>query len=282
MNKEEEKVRAFYDTYGWVRKAAASGEDTLFRDFSPAYYPYHARVNARTIECFADLNGRLLIAGGGDLPETHIAIANKFPEVTCLDISRVAIDIARDKLGNRGEFVLGSILDIPKPEDHFDAVYCAHVIYHIDKDQQARAIRELIRVTRPGGRIVTIYSNPDSLPDRFARFKGKLPLLWKLKRRNQNYKPDAQSPPPLYFFSHPLSWWAQFADQCDIKIRPWDVMGNAQEEVILINDTIASLGYRFFSWFESHYPDKAARWWSYPLLVLTKKPAEADAAPERA
>jgi SAM-dependent methyltransferase len=272
VNKEEEKVRDFYDSYGWVTKAAASGEDTLFRDFSPAYYPYHDRVNVRTLGCFADLNGRLLIAGGGDLPETHVMIAHKFPEITCLDISRVAIEIARGKLENRGEFVLGSILDIPRPAGHFDAVYCAHVIYHIDRDQPAKAVRELIRVTRPGGRIVIIYSNPDSLPDRLARFKGRLPYIWRLKRRNPTFKPEAQSPPPLYFFSHPLNWWAQFADQCDIEIRPWDVMGNAQEEAILVNDAIASFGYRFFSWFEINYPDKAARWWSYPLLVLTKSP----------
>lgn len=271
MNKEEEKVRAFYDSYGWVRKATASGEDALFRGFSPAYYPYHERVSARTIACFADLNGRLLIAGGGDLPETHLTIASRFSEITCLDISRVAIEIAREKLQDRGEFVLGSILDIPKPADHFDAVYCAHVIYHIDRDHQAKAIRELIRVTRPGGRIVVIYSNPDSLPDRIAKFKGRLPLLWKLKRRNLKSNPDAEGRPPLYFFSHHLNWWTQFADQCRVEIKPWDVMGNAQEEAILINDTIASCGYRLSSWFESNYPHKAARWWAYPLFILTKR-----------
>ena len=274
MNKEEKNVRDFYDNYGWVKKAGVSGEDTLFRDFSPPYYPYHDGVNARTMECFADLNGRLLVAGGGDLPETHITIANKFSETTCLDISKVAIDIARSKLENRGEFILGSILDIPKPEDHFDAVYCAHVIYHIDRDHQDKAIRELIRVTKPGGRIVVIYINQASLPSRIARFKAKLPLLCKLKRKQPYSRPDAKSRPPLYFFAHPLSWWAQFDDKCDVEIKPWDVMGNGQEEAILINDMIASLGYRICSWFENKYPDKAARWWSYPLVILTKKPHE--------
>jgi hypothetical protein len=36
-------------------------------------------------------------------------------------------------------------------------------------------------------------------------------------------------------------------------------MGNDQEEVVLINDMIASLGYRMCSWFENKYPDRAAR-----------------------
>jgi ubiquinone/menaquinone biosynthesis C-methylase UbiE len=64
-----------------------------------------------------------------------------------------------------------------EPEDHFDAAYCAHVIYHIDSDHQDKAIRELIRVTKPGGRIVVIYSNQDSLPSRIARFFRQTSLL---------------------------------------------------------------------------------------------------------
>jgi len=277
MNKEEKTVRDFYDNYGWVKKGGRSGEDALFRDFSSPYYPYHGGVNARTIECFADLNGRLLLAGGGDLPETHVTIANKFPETTCLDISKVAIDIARSKLENRGEFVVGSILDVPKPEDYFDAVYCAHVIYHIEKDHQEKAIRELIRVTKPSGRIVIIYSNPDSLPRWIVKFKGKLrklPLLRRLKRKKPYSRPNAESRPPLYFFAHPLSWWAQFDDECDVEIKPWDVMGNNEEKDILINDMIASLGYWLCSWFENKYPDRAARLWSYPLVILKKKTHE--------
>jgi SAM-dependent methyltransferase len=270
VNEEEEKVRYFYDHYGWIVQAGRSGTDALFRHFSPAYYPYHERVNARTMDCFAGLSGRLLMAGGGDLPETHVAIARKFAETTCIDISRLAIDIARDKLDNRGEFILGSILDIPKPTDHFDAAYCAHVIYHIDGQQQERAIRELIRVTRPGGRVVVIYINDDSLPSRILRLKGRLPLVWKLRRKKPLARPDFSDLPPLYFFAHPLSWWSRFSDVCDVQIKPWDLMGNGEEEALLVNDALASLGYRVCAWIEDHYPHRAARWWTYPLVVLTK------------
>jgi SAM-dependent methyltransferase len=213
------------------------------------------------------------MAGGGDLPESHVTIANKFSETTCLDISKIAIDIARGKLENTGEFILGSILDIPKPQDHFDATYCAHVIYHIERDHQAKAIRELIRVTKPGGRIVVIYNNGQSLPSWIVKLKNKLPLLRKLQRKKPyNRSSNTEGgPPPLYFFVHPLSWWAQFGDECGVEIKPWDVMSNWQEKNILINDMIASLGYRICSWFENRYPNNAARWWSYQLVVLTKK-----------
>jgi SAM-dependent methyltransferase len=273
VNTEEDKVREFYDRYGWSRDAAgAFGEDRLFRDFSPPYYRYHESVNARTLACFSGLDGRLLMAGGGDLPETHVAIAEQFAHTTCLDISRVAIEIARDKLAGRGEFVVGSILEIPAPDDDFDAVYCAHVIFHIDRDLQATAVRELIRVTKPGGRIVVIYSNRDSLPARMVAAKNRMPVLWRLTRKMPPARPGAENRPPLYFFAHPLTWWGRFLDVCDLEMRPWDVMGNTQEQALFINDRVARVGYRVCSWFENTYPGAAARWWSYPLIVLTKRP----------
>jgi SAM-dependent methyltransferase len=242
MSHEEDKVRDFYDRYGWRVQAGVSGEDVLFRDFSAAYYPYHERVNARTLECFAGLQGRLLVAGGGDMPETHVALARSFAHTTCLDISMLAIEIARRKLEDRAEFLIGSILDIPKPADHYDAVYCAHVIYHVAREQQAHAVRELIRVTRPGGRIVVIYVNLDSLPSRITRLKNQVPLLWKLKRKPPRRSgSDAAERPQLHFSAHPLNWWQQFADACDVELRPWDVMGNVQERELLVTDRMASL-----------------------------------------
>jgi SAM-dependent methyltransferase len=270
MNPIEEKVREFYDQYGWVSHAGVSGEDALFRDFSAPYYPYHARVDARTLSCFAGLEGSLLIAGSGDLPAMHLAIARRFSDTTCLDLSKVAIEIARRKLEGRGQFILGSILDIPLAADHFDAVYCAHVIYHIDKDRQHDAIRELIRVTRPGGRVIVIYGNPRSLPSRIVTVKGRLPFFWKLRRHRSHPRPAVAERPPLYYFAHPLYWWRQFSDQCDVQMKPWDVMANTQEEAILLNDTVAALGYRLCSWLESSCPGAAARWWQYVLVMLTK------------
>jgi SAM-dependent methyltransferase len=202
MNKEEENVRDFYNNYGWVKKGGVSGEAALFRDSCPAYYPYHDRVNTPTMECFANQEGRLLLAGGGDLPETHVAIANKFSDTTCLDISKVAIDIARQELAGRGQFVVGSILDIPKPNNYFDAVYYPHVL-SIGREHQAKAVRELIRVTNPGRRIEVIYVNPDALPNRLNTLKRSVPMLWRLRRQKPR-STDSAGGPPLYFFAYPF------------------------------------------------------------------------------
>ena len=112
MMEVEKIVRDFYDNFGWTVNDGQSGEDMLFRQFSSPYYRYHVSTTERTVSCFSKLHGKLLIAGGGDLPESHIRIANNFSDVYCLDISQKALDIAKSKMEHKSEYVLGSILDI--------------------------------------------------------------------------------------------------------------------------------------------------------------------------
>lgn len=267
MSDVEKVVRDFYDNFGWKKFDEKSGEDSLFRRFSRPYYGYHHLVNRRTLKCFSGVTGRLLIAGGGDLPETHTQIAQQFSSVCCLDISKRSLDISKQKLGDKADYVLGSILDIPKPAEYFDAIYCAHVIYHIDKKLQANAIKELLRVIRPGGKVVIIYRNPDSIAASLVQKLFKISLLWRL----QNCMPSTEiHVPPIYFYAYPLEWWDQFRDTCDVDTLPWDVMSADQEKRLLINGTRAWCVYRLCAWYEKHFPKHAVKYWSYPIVVLSK------------
>jgi len=147
----EKTVRDFYDNFGWQKSEDKLGEEVLVRRFSSHFYAYQDLVDRRTTNCFSGITGRLLIAGGGDLPGAHTKIAGRFSSICCLDISRKALDISKEILGGKEEYVLASILDIPKPANFFDAAFCARVIYHIDKRLQSKAVRELVRVIRPSG-----------------------------------------------------------------------------------------------------------------------------------
>jgi SAM-dependent methyltransferase len=273
MSEVEEKVRAFYDTYGWVKKENGEVGEVRFRQFSNAYLPYHEGVNQRTLACFSGRTGKLLIGGGGDLPETHTLIASQFAAVTCLDISQRALDIAKTKLADNAEYIRGSLLEIPKPANHFDAAYCAHVIYHIDRDLQERAVDELIRVTRPNGRIVIVYSNPHSLFDRVIARKHKTPVLWKLRRPPNAAEASvaAENTPAFYSAAHPLQWWKRFESKCQVTLLPWDAMSCTHDQELLWNESMAAVVYRLCRWFERKHPARAAAWWDYPLVVLDKR-----------
>jgi len=272
MSEVEEKVRAFYDTYGWVKHEDGRVGEDQFREFSGAYLPYHDAVERRLLACFSERTGNLLIGGGGDLPPTHTAIASQFSAVTCLDIAQRALEIAKAKLENSAECILGSLLDIPKPSDYFDAAFCAHVIYHIDRDLQERAVDELVRVTKPGGRIVIIYSNPVSFIDRLVAKKHKVPLLWKVRRplTSSGQVVGSEKPPPFYSAAHPLQWWKRFEAKCRVTFIPGDVMSSSEDQELLLNETMAAVVYRMCAWFERKHPARAAQWWGYPIIILDK------------
>jgi SAM-dependent methyltransferase len=141
---------------------------------------------------------------------------------------------------------------------HFDAALAAHVIYHIHADEQEAAVRRMISLIRPGGRIVFIYSNPNSpsaLPGEIIRtLRGKP-------------KSSSKAPWPLYFHAHPLRWWHRFADRCEISLLPWAPLGTRASK-LLSNNTIAGLFFSAAKLMEDHAPGLAARLWHNPIIVL--------------
>lgn len=94
----EESVRQFYDNYGWIGTEGKTGEDVEFRKFRPSYYSYHQHVEKRVEHLFDGLDGDLLIAGCGDVPDSHVTIAEKFTSVCCVDISHQALQLASKRL----------------------------------------------------------------------------------------------------------------------------------------------------------------------------------------
>jgi len=270
----ETRVRNFYENFGWKDNDGVKGEDLSFRMFRPAYYPYHETVEARTMEAFEPFEGDILIVGCGDMPANHVEIATRFDRTTCLDISQRALDISREQLPEASEMVLGSILNSDFEDDSFDSIFCAHVLYHIDASSQEKAVREMIRVTRPAGKIVVIYSNPRS-PLRYMCSLAKRVnnLIAKVRgREKQHRETTGQDRPTLYFFAHSLGWWSRFGDQCDVTMIPWDVIGSFEERQLIPGDRTAALFYRFSAWLERRFPGVAVKLWQYPLIVLTKTP----------
>ncbi len=72
--------------------------------------------------------------------------------VTALETSAEAVALAGATLAGRGldaELVVGDVHDLPLPDDSFDVVHAHQVLQHVA--DPVRALREMARVTRPGG-----------------------------------------------------------------------------------------------------------------------------------
>jgi ubiquinone/menaquinone biosynthesis C-methylase UbiE len=259
VSRIEDQVREFYENRGW-RADAVSGavyaDAQLWEDLRPCAAGYVSACRRKVLEYLPESGKRLLDAGSGPIqyPE-YLEYSAGFAKRVCVDLSQRALDEARTKLGDRGEYVCASLLALPFPDDHFDAAVSLHTIYHVESDRQEDAVRELLRVLKPGARAVVVYANPDRLVARLKR----------LARRGSS------TDGTIYFFAHPLSWWGRFSDEAAVEIVPWRSL-NANESRRLIPDNALGAGiFRGLLAFELAFPRWATRWGCYPMIVLTKR-----------
>jgi SAM-dependent methyltransferase len=99
--------------------------------------------------------------GPGDDVRRLAALAGARGRVVGIDNSNAMIDEARRRAANSGlsvEFRTGDAHRLELPDGGFDAVRAERVLQHLGDPETA--LRELTRVTRPGGRIV-IGPDPD-------------------------------------------------------------------------------------------------------------------------
>ena len=109
----------------------------------------------------AQLSGRILDCGCGE---------DLFGPVLRREGNQVvSLDVDEESLRKMpGKKVVASCADMPFVDDYFDAVWACAIIEHVREE----ALPEMVRVTRPGGRIVAVTPNPHSPFDVLRAFFG--------------------------------------------------------------------------------------------------------------
>jgi SAM-dependent methyltransferase len=101
--------------------------------------------------------GKRILEVGSGSGLVSLALAETGARVTLCDISPEALRFSEAAFARRnacGEMIQGSILGLPFEDAAFDVVWNAGVIEHFKAEEQIQALREMLRVTRPGGRVV--------------------------------------------------------------------------------------------------------------------------------
>jgi SAM-dependent methyltransferase len=125
-------------------------------------------------------SGSILEAGCG-FGVTSLLIGSG-AQRTLLDLEPKAIETARklfDWAGQSAEFAVGDLFNMRFPDNAFDVVFNAGVLEHFDTAGRCEALREMARVTKPGGIVSVALPNHFSVPYRFAyeyrKARGKWP-----------------------------------------------------------------------------------------------------------
>jgi len=86
-----------------------------------------------------------------------------------MDYAQFNVKVATQRLASRAKFQRGSIYEMPYESGSMDLCLCLEVLEHIEDD--ARAVREIARVLKPGGLLVAAVPYTFYWPD-YMRLMG--------------------------------------------------------------------------------------------------------------
>lgn len=288
MRPEKEAVRTFYETFGWIRVQEGLYKDSLlFGDLRHVVVDHFHDLYRRAKRALPSQGCYLLDVGSGPVayPWT-VQYSEGYRHRVCVDISRAALHEARRMLGAGSFYVVGDLVSLPFREGSFDGIVAAHVLYHVPKDEQETAVRELHRTLAQGGRCVILYARPSSPVSRFTRrfhprrLASKIPgvrPLWRAfsgaGREPGGAPPRAQIDPVpyLYFHAHDYPWFkTTFPADWKLSVRPWSMVDVAFTKAFLPDNHVGAFLLRVIFGFEDKFPRLALRLGCYPMVVIQK------------
>jgi ubiquinone/menaquinone biosynthesis C-methylase UbiE len=174
MSDIKQEVREFYNQVGWKEVSEGVYQNARYEDLRPVSRAYIHRCHRRVAEQLNPQGRYLLDAGSGPIqyPE-YLEYSRGYSRRVCADISIVALQEARRRVGEHGMFVVADIANLPFKAEVFDGVVSLHTIHHLPIQEHEQAYREVYRVLSGSASAVVVNGWESSL---MAIFKG--PIRW--------------------------------------------------------------------------------------------------------
>ena len=280
------RTRDFYDRSGWTERGGRTEDRARFgvddRAVGPIRVAAHALQMGRITTFLGEARtpaGRLRLLEGGCGGNPEPAVVELSTDYIGVDFSRTGLDVARRLLREAGatrpgvSLALGQadLCRLPFGDGTFDAVYCAHVLYHIpDPASQLKAMSELVRVCRPGGRVVFVLANPRPLlwPVRLAaRVAAEAPGLSAVGRRLRG---GGKSPLPYRPLGIGRTRRHLAAQGAAVRVGSYRMASTRTNQRLNEAGGVGERLWRGMAWLQKDHPALAARLGNYVTYFITK------------
>ncbi len=267
-------VEGIYRDHGWRTANGMTEDARRFEDLRQCAKEYVSRCRLRVLrhvgsggDCFLDM-----ASGPIQYPE-YLTYSRNFKKRYCVDLSLQALTAAKALIGEHGEYLHGSFLDLELDPDMFDCTVSLHTIYHIHEDRQEEAVRKLLRVTKPGAPVIVVYSNPNTLLAAVkASVMGRLVRWARTRKRNGSADGTfATQDPGLYFHPHPISWWDRFRDVAEVEFYPWRSFDSNTQKRLFPDNFFGRWMLTVLFRLEDRIPHLFVHHFTYPMVVLRKR-----------
>jgi ubiquinone/menaquinone biosynthesis C-methylase UbiE len=285
----KQQVQKFYDRVGWQQVSAGTYQNATYEDLRPVAHEYVHRCHLRVTRHLAPAGDRLLDAGSGPIqyPE-YVEYSRGYRHRVCLDISSVALQEARQRIGEHGLFVVGDIANLPFKADVFDGLVSLHTIHHLPADEHARAYLELHRVLAPGQSGVVV--NGWDLPPLTQLQNFLIRLADLLRRKPKSPLSDrgeaGVDSSPLscrggvggetrgtFVRKHTPAWLKkEVGRHIPVEMWCWRSLSVRFMRTFIHQRLGGKFLLRLLFWLEERFPHFFGRNGQYPLIVLRKKP----------
>jgi len=159
ISADKQLVKNFYDQKGWFADEAGNYEDAvIFEDLRPFAQDYIKKCHDRVSRYLNPSGTYMVDAASGALQyPDYLQYSANYKYRVCVDFSFTALSECKRKLGDKGLCILADMTNMPFKDGVIDGFVSLNTIYHIPKDEQATAIKELYRLLKTGAKGVVVY-----------------------------------------------------------------------------------------------------------------------------
>ena len=281
----KQQVREFYNQVGWQEVSEGVYQNAHYEDLRPVSREYIHRCHLRVMRHLKPTGRYLLDAGSGPIqyPE-YLEYSKGYQYRVCADISSLALQEARQRIGDHGLYVVADVANLPFKPEAFEGVVSLHTIHHLPEDEHLRAYCELFRTLAVGSTATVVNGWPSSSlmkffspmmqwSNRIRNLKNRL-----LRRPNtaKKQKKDAvpqkeSSPKGTFTDRHGVAWIKeQVGGYMPVEIFVWRSV-SVRFMRTLIQPWLGGRSWlRLLFWLEERYPHYFGENGQYPLIVINK------------
>ena len=279
----KQQVRQFYDQVGWKEVGDGVYQNARFEDLRPVSQEYIHKCHMRVGRHLKPEGKYFLDAGSGPIqyPE-YLEYSQGYQARVCADISIVALQEARQRIGDRQEggcglFVVADVANLPFADKVFDGVVSLHTIHHLPTSEHQQAFLELFRVLAQSRNAVVVNGwDSSSISDFFVT-----PIKWSRRTRKKIARrlkkgsrvPAAPRDPAVSTFvnKHNADWLREeVGDLIPMDIFVWRTVSVRFLKAYIHEHFGGRWILRQLYHLEERYPQYMGEHGLYPLIILKK------------